>query len=348
MSGNRSLRFGKKNLIVICAAILLIAALSLLFVILQKIEDKNNIIDVDPGPEPEIIPSPGEADTANVIEYNGSRYKLRDDLDTLLLIGIDRFEEYIEQQTDDMSSQQCDFVFLLIFDNTNETVKAIQLNRETMVRVVPVDPGEEGYEPLIQQLALAQTYGSTSEARCQTTRNAVSTILLDTPIKHYLAFSMDTVAAVNDYYGGVTLTLSEDFTYINPAMQKGVTYTLLGDEALMYVRARMLVGDGSNIARMERHREYLQLLLERTKDPENKDKDVTTLFSKIAGYLHSDCTVDELFSYKDKFDRYSQGDILVTEGEAIKGKRYMEFYPDEEKLEKLVVDVFYQKLPNEG
>lgn len=342
MSGNRSIRFGKQNLKIICAAILFIAALSLLLFVMKKIEDRNNVIDVDPGPDP--VPVPGTEDDGTVIDYDGTKFRLRKDLDTLLLIGIDKFEEQTGEDTDDMTPEQGDFLFILVFDDTNETVIPIQLNRDTMTMVTPYDPGEEGYEALVQQLALAHTYGSTSEARCLTTLNAVSGLLFDTPIEHYVSFTMDTVAAVNDYYGGVTVTLGEDFTYINPAMEKGVTYTLYGEEALKYVRARMLVGDGTNLERMERHREYLRLLLQRTKDPDNSGKDAVSLFSKIAEYLHSDCTVNELLSYKDRFDRYELKDILVTEGEAKKGRRWMEFYPDEEQLKQLVISVFYEEV----
>lgn len=75
-------------------------------------------------------------------------------------------------------------------------------------------------------------------------------------IDFYVAMNMDGISELNDLAGGVTVTLEDDFSSIDPAMTKGTTLTLHGDQAETFVRSRMTVGDGTNASRMERQSVY--------------------------------------------------------------------------------------------
>lgn len=68
--------------------------------------------------------------------------------------------------------------------------------------------------------------------------------------------NMDGISELNDLAGGVTVTLEDDFSSIDPAMAKGTTLTLHGDQAETFVRSRMTVGDGTNASRMERQEAF--------------------------------------------------------------------------------------------
>lgn len=70
-------------------------------------------------------------------------------------------------------------------------------------------------------------------------------------IDFYVAMNMDGISELNDLAGGVTVTLEDDFSSIDPAMTKGTTLTLHGNQAETFVRSRMTVGDGTNASRME-------------------------------------------------------------------------------------------------
>lgn len=45
-------------------------------------------------------------------------------------------------------------------------------------------------------------------------------------IDFYVAMNMDGISELNDLAGGVTVTLEDDFSSIDPAMTKGTTLTL--------------------------------------------------------------------------------------------------------------------------
>lgn len=341
MSGNRYIKLGKKNLRVIGAAILFIAALFFVLKIMLIIEERNNVVDVEPEEDyqDDIDYSDVDSDT---FYYNGQWYAMRDDTTSLLLMGIDKDEDFIEQDQEYRNNQQADFLMLLLFDDTAQTVSAIQLNRDTMTEINMIGMNGVSIGSRVEQLCLAHTYGADSKTMCKNTVVAVSGLLYGARIDHYMSFTMDTVPVVNDYYGGVTVHLDEDFTSIDPAMVKGSDYTLLGDKALAYVRARMSVGDGTNLSRMKRQREYIFSLLDKTKEGENSGKDPMELFSRLSDSLVSDCTVTQLSDLKKKFDSYSLGDISTVEGEAVTGEKHVEFYVDEDALLTMVLETFFE------
>lgn len=347
MSGNRSIRIEKKNLRMIGAAILFIAALFFVLKIMVYFEEKNSIIDVDPDQENyDQTDEDLEREDRDMIYYNGSWYVRRNDVDTVLLVGIDKDEDFVLEEYSYRNNQQADFLFLLVFDNRYQTLNAIHLNRDTMTEMDTFNDIGQQLSPVIAQLALSHTYGIDRKESARNTVRAVQNMLYDTPVDHYITFTMDTVPAVNDYYGGVTVHLDEDYTWISPDMTQGSAHTLTGDESIRYLRARINVSDGTNLSRMKRHREYIQALLDRTKAEENKDKDVLELFSKLTDKIDSDCTINQLSDYKKKYDEYTLGDIIVIDGETEQGPQFIEFYPDEEKLQDLIIDTFYERYQN--
>ena len=107
-------------------------------------------------------------------------------------------------------------------------------------------------------MALAHTYGSGGSDSCLNAVKAVSRLLGGVKIDHYMTLTMDGVGKINNLVGGVTVTMLEDFSELDPAMKKGETVTLKGEQALLYVRTRQGIGDQSNLSRMERQRQYLE------------------------------------------------------------------------------------------
>ena len=56
----------------------------------------------------------------------------------------------------------------------------------------------------------------------------------------------------------------------------------------------------------------------------------------------SDCTVDQLSELGNSLAAYQVSDILTTPGDAREGEEFMEFTVDEDALQQLVLDVFYE------
>lgn len=272
---------------------------------------------------------------------DGVRYATKEGLETLLLIGVDKYEDQT-QETSYINSQQSDFLMLLVIDKKNQTRAALHLNRDTITEIPVLGVRGEAAGSITGQLALAHTYGSGGADSCQNTVKAVSNLLYGMSIDHYIAVTMDAVGQINDLAGGVTLTMLDDLTSVSPEMQKGATVTLTGDKALAYVRTRYGLEDSSNLHRMERQRQYLTGLSDAlTAKMEADDGFLLEALDAISAYMVSDCTVTQLSQIYDCWESYEDGGICTLEGTAEVGEEFMEFYPDEAALRRLVAELFY-------
>lgn len=289
----------------------------------------------------ESVESAGTAEHAvkpvTALEYAGETAALREHIDTILLIGTDTTGEQPKYSDDDIvpyyNYEQADFLVLLVLDDDAQTCGIIQLNRDTMADVpwlsVTGDVGGTSYE----QLALAHTYGSGREDSCVNTRNAVSQLLFDAPIDHYMAFTMDAVPIVNDLVGGVTVTVEDDLTPVDATLTQGAVVTLRGEQALHFVRARMTVGDGLNASRMRRQRTYFDGFQKSARAAFNSDSELAMkLVEKLSNYMVTDMTADAISRLAEKLDKYEIGEVRFASGDNVLGEQFYEFYVDKDDL----------------
>ena len=116
--------------------------------------------------------------------------------------------------------------------------------------------------------------------------------------------SLDGISVLNDLAGGVTVTLEDDFSAADPAMTKGATLTLQGDQAEIFVRRRMDIGEGTNEARMVRQEEYLAQLSAQLESRVQQDQQFTAqVYDALQPYLVTDLAkgqlVNEVWAAKD-------------------------------------------------
>ena len=273
--------------------------------------------------------------------YNGTAYARKEDLETVLLMGLDKFEG--ENPEGYLNNQQADFLLVLVIDEQAQTCTPIQLNRDTMTQIQILGVTGEPAGTFTGQLALAHTYGSGEEDSCVNTVLAVSNLLYGMEIDHYVSLTMDGVALLNDLVGGVTVEVLDDFSGIDDSLVQGETVTLQGQQALTYVRSRGGLEDSSNLHRMERQRQYLAALQQQLKAAVQQEDGFTLdALLQLNEYMVSDCTVNQLSDLGDSLATYQVSDILTTPGDAQEGEEFMEFTVDEDALQQLVMDVFYE------
>jgi anionic cell wall polymer biosynthesis LytR-Cps2A-Psr (LCP) family protein len=161
--------------------------------------------------------------------------------------------------------------------------------------------------------------------------------------------NMDAVAILNDAMGGVTVTVTEDFTDVDPTLTMGEVH-LMGDQALTYIRTRKDVGDQLNVSRMKRHTEYVEGFMRRLMLKENGDAQfLVKLYDKIAPYIVTDCSVSTLSEMMERYGSYKLGTIVTPEGEnklgtpnSIKSDDvHYEFHMDAESLDAIVLSLLY-------
>ena len=193
-----------------------------------------------------------------------------------------------------------------------------------------------------KQLALAHTYGNGREVSCRNTADAVSSMLYNITVNHYVSVTMDSVPVYNDLVGGVEVTVLDDFTGIDDELVKGETVTLKGEKALTYIRSRKGLDDSSNSTRMVRQRRYLDALYKKSIECKNSDENfVLTAVLQMADFMVSDCSSNQLTELAQTIIDYEFTEIRTIEGDNVVGEVHMEFFPDVDSLKKNVVELFY-------
>lgn len=289
-------------------------------------------------------PPSGSEDSGALVLYEGTWYAPRSDVETVLVLGLDRSEREGIGMTG--SYAQSDLMLLLEIDRTSETCRVIHLNRDTMATIQDFDrygrPAGTYTAQLTLAYAHAQAYTGNDTTACMSAVKAVSELLYGVEIDHYVTLTMDGLMELNDLAGGVEVEIRDDFSAVDPTLVQGERVTLLGEHALNYVRTRWYVGESTNLERMERQREYLLALREKLSLLAEQDEEfILSSLMKVNDYMDSDCTIQQLSALAEDIRAYPVERYVSPEGRAEQAGDVMEFYIDENALQKLVIEDFY-------
>ncbi len=261
------------------------------------------------------------------------------DLTTLLLLGIDK-EGKMEKVNSNINDAQCDFLTLILLDEKAKTYDLLQLNRDTMASVEVLGLGGVVIEKAIMQLALSHTYGNGMEESCENSVRAVERLLGGIRIDHYIALNMTGMAKLIDGIGGVTVTIQDDFSKVDPTLVQGERMLLNGSQCMTYIRSRMHVADQTNLARSERQKQFMKELLPAM---QNKGSLSLQVLADISEYMLTDMSGNKLDKMINKITESEFQEIYSPAGKAVLGEEFMEFYIDETELHTLIEALFYQK-----
>lgn len=277
------------------------------------------------------------------LEYQGKEYKLRDQLTSVLFMGVDR-REHATDANRTAGGGQADFLMLLVIDDGRNVITPIMINRDTMTEITLIDIYGEESGNYTAQICLSHGFGNGREQSCELTVRAVSKLLKNVPIDHYVAMGMDGIAAFNDVIGGVEVTLEDDFTEFDPEMTKGARIKLKGMQAEYFVRGRYGVGNQTNMYRMHRQRIYLESAKEIILSEIRKSANfVNTMFDAVEDTLITDVRRGYLVNLANKIHLYEVKPFTDIAGVSSVGKSgYMEFIPDEDSIIQTLLDSYYQ------
>lgn len=276
---------------------------------------------------------------SKTIVRDGVAYFPRQDIKTMLVLGIDE-NGPVKDSGSYNNKGEADMVSVVIFDEKNQRVDVLALNRDTMVNMPVLGIGGKQAGTLFGQLALSHTYGSGLEDSCENTRKTVSDLLYGITIDYYLAMNMDAISIMNDQVGGVTVEVTEDFSQVDPTIGTGEV-RLTGEQALSYVRIRKDVGDQLNLSRMDRHKAYMEGFLKALKQANQDEEFVFTAYDAVSPYIVTDCSAKVLSGMLSRYSDYTLGAVVTPEGENTLTETYYEFHADEEKLDQLILQLFY-------
>lgn len=337
---HRKSLWGERVMTIVIAIIAILIVFGIIFFLARMVENSTNPVSDDNGIVTRENISEEEVEDDKVY-IDGKWYRPKKDIRTTLLIGIDDFGEIRENDAYE-NQNQADFLLLLAKNDTNGDTFSIQINRDTItdVPVLSVNGKLAGREE--EQIALAHTYGNGGAESSENVVEAVKYFLYNIPVDKYIKMSMSGIALMNDEVGGVELKSKDDIPQIGA--KKDEKIFLEGDDALVYVRARQGVGDETNLSRQERQRQYILAWSNIAKDKFKTSKAATEFISHISPYLETNCDAVTLANMAQELSEYETAPIYVPEGEAVDGKKFVEFYADEDKLRELIINLFYEEI----
>lgn len=279
------------------------------------------------------------------IEYNGQEYVLKENVETFLVLGLDQIKNGATSDSYN-SNQSADFLMLFIFDNNTKKFCALPINRDTITEVNILGINGNKINSEIKQIALAYTHGNSDSVRARNTMDAVSQLLLESKINHYVSLKMEAVPIINDLLGGVEVTVLHDFADIDKTLVKGQKVTLSGEQALTYVQSRSGLSENDNISRMERQKQYLSAFYDKAiQCYENDESFIVDFLSELSNNSDSEKIIDSDTNLQEaakKFAEYEFTGTLNIEGESKIGEEFMEFYADIDSIKELVIENFYE------
>ncbi len=285
-------------------------------------------------------------DEEEIVEYDGVEYRRRNRQTAILFMGIDRRNDQELSESSFRNGGQADFLLLLLVDNDAKRVTPIQIDRDTMAEITILGVLGNPAGTREAQICLSHGFGDGREQSCLLAADAVSKLLLGVDIDYYMAMNMDGISVLNDFLGGITVTLEDDFSELDPEMTQGATLKLMGDQAEYYVRNRMNVGIGTNEARMARQRAYMmaagEILEGRLRENANYAGD---LYDELEKYLITDIKRGRMINLAANCAKYEREETVFLDGDhAVGADGFMEFHPDEDALVRMVIDRFYEPI----
>ena len=277
------------------------------------------------------------------VYIDGEGYLRRDDIKTYLFIGLDKSGKLERSDNAYNEGNQADFILLFVIDDKNHSCNLIHINRDTMTEVQKLGAIGDVLDREVMQICLSHAYGDGMHNSCINTRDAVSNLFYGIKIDKYFSASTSAVSKINDFIGGVTVTLNEDLTTINPTFTEGATVTLLGDTATKFIQGRRGVADQTNLNRMERQKQYMSAFAEQIKTCGKQSSEFIDLYNSLSDYIISDSGLDDLKKLISAGTEYKINPIMSPDGEANYDNQFAEFYVNEASLKEIVKSVFFEK-----
>ena len=281
--------------------------------------------------------------------YQGKTYYKKTNVTTLLLMGIDRdiTETTVKSYR---NGGQADFLVLLVIDHDAGTIRQLQIERDTMAKVdVLTILGKPG-GTRVMQICLSHGYGADQTACCENAVYSVSRYLDGLDIDLYMAVDYSAVDVINSLLGGVTVTLKEDFSALDPAMTAGTTLRLQGHQAELYVRSRMSVGDGTNASRQLRQREWMDGASDLLKARVREDSGfLQSLLNALGDGLTTNAAQGRLVNEFNQAWQYPISPVEQIRGTyAVGADGFVEYHTEKDDVTRWVLETFYRPAEETG
>ena len=346
---NEKKQFGsKKKKALIAVAVLLVCILLVVLAVNIVFEQGRKKLTAGMSATTQDVEYGTQGQDANIVTYNGKKYKYNENLSNILCMGVDVRGKLVEHE-EWGSSGQADSNMLISYDTETGQVKVLAISRDTMTEIehFAYDHTSNGWA--VNHLALGYAMGDGRDVSCQLMTNAVSRLLYGVPIQKYFALSVQKIADVNDIFGGVTVTVPNNDLNIVPYYYKeGQQVLLKGQAAYSFIKQRDITVDGSNNGRMERQKAYLKSFYSTAKEQilANPAKAIEVLNS-LDGYYVTNFSASEVLYLAQNIGSVQfspETDVYTEPGSNDYSENFDEFYVDEDALQEMILQIFYKEI----
>lgn len=285
-----------------------------------------------------------------IISYKGRDYQYNDSIHTYLMMGIDK-NEPVSAAEDYISGGQSDAMFLLVTDADKQTMCVIAINRNTMTEVQIFDTEGRSLGTMEAQICVAHGYGDGKRVSCGYAVDAVSGLFGDIPIEGYFAMNMGGIPIMNDAIGGVEVEVLHDLTSEADGVElhAGEVVTLSGNEAYYYLHGRDCSEFASSDARLLRQQQYIDAYTAKLKQLTGSNPTVMIdIYNSIDDYMVTNLDFVSVASELMTYTYDADTDWYSVPGETVMGEKFEEYHVDEDALEELIIQVFYEEAEKQG
>jgi len=284
-------------------------------------------------------------DDGKTVSYKGDTYVLNENITTVLLIGVDKTE--LEEDATRGEGGEADCILLMSMDTKTGETKIVNISRESYVQVDIYSASEKLIESKNTQLCRAYAFGDGGELSCENTMKSVKRLLYGMPIHSYLALDMRFIGAATDAVGGITLTTLSDVKMPDKRIvPQGTEVELWGREAEYYIRYRDKKLLESNLLRMDRQKQFVEIFAKKALSETKKDlSTLMDLYSAMTEYMTTDLTLaDVTFLLGTFLNHGATFEFTSIKGELDRMDQNAIYYLDEANTYETVLDLYYTKV----
>lgn len=282
--------------------------------------------------------------SADWIDENGIAYNYRDDIISILLMGIDYMNDERNWNYETVSNGgNADVMALVILNTKTFDFSILYIPRDTMADVIAMDAKGNYIDTIRTNISTAHSYGDGKELSCQLTADAVSKLLYGVPVNRYVSLDYDALYALTSIIGGLKITFTEDYTFFDSSYTAGNTVTMSDLQLRTFMTYRSITDVEGAYDRGVRNMVVLKALFDQCKDKIAADPTVALDFmSQLSSYLTTDLDLGEIAFLARNIGKmnFNSDTVVKLPGESVLGKEYAEFHADEQWLHDFVVDTF--------
>lgn len=280
------------------------------------------------------------------ITWKDKDYQYNSLITTILYAGLDSTDPLKASETYS-NKARADSVSVVILDKKKKKMSILALNRDTMTEIRRYTRTGEDMGTYVSHLGYAYSYGDGGEVSCEDLKEAVEK-LLGISIDEYAVTNQSSITSINDLVGGVTVTVpNDDLAAMYPELKKGAVVTLDDSNVKDFLQHRDTAADFSNEGRIERQQAYVTAYVDLLKERLASEPDqLWQEIGQMNDYLQTSITKNKYLSLARLLEKvsFTDADYYRPTGKDSAGELHDEFYVDEDALQQLVIDLFYEEV----